>query len=97
MSNNIKHTTEKKFFKRQHSQEAEIYKKCMLLTNKGPITAKHWIEYLRDNWDIFRRELSDINLLIICGVHGGKDGKYFGDTFNVETCKLQVVSHTTFT
>ena len=74
-----------------------VNEQCAVLTYTGDLQAIDWREYLQKHRKTLQGELPEIKLLIICGVHGGSDGKYFGDTFNVETCKLQVVSHTTFT
>ena len=74
-----------------------VNEQCAVLTYTGDLRAIAWREYLQNRWKTFQGELPEIKLLIICGVHGGEDGNYYGDAYNVETCKLQVVSATTFT
>ena len=63
-----------------------------LLTHTGTLSAMTWREYLEENWDTFQRGLTELKLLVICGVHGGKDGSYSGDANNVNDCQRQAVS-----
>ena len=78
-----------------HDQyETFVNEQCTLLTHTGTLSAMTWREHLEEKWDTFQRGLTEMKLLVICGVHGGKDGSYGGDANNVRDCKLQVVSLT---
>ena len=65
---------------------------CATLTYTGSLNAITWRNYLIDNWDEFKRGLSTVKVLIICGVHGGRDGSIGGDANNFTTCNNQTVN-----
>ena len=69
-----------------------INEECAVLTYTGTLTAKTWRTYLQKNWVHFKAGLTEVKLLIICGVHGGSDGSIGDDAHNVEDCKSQLVS-----
>ena len=69
-----------------------VNEQCASLTYTGSLSAITWREHLLKNWDLFKEGLAEVKLLIICGVHGGRDGSIGDDANNVETCKRQTVS-----
>ena len=67
-----------------------------VLTYTCTLTAKTWRTYLQKNWVDFKAGLTQVKLLIICGVHGGSDGSIGDDAKNFDDCKRQTVSHTSY-
>ena len=58
-----------------------------VLTTAGPISMKHVGDHLNGNWGSYTKGLKEneqLRILILCGVHGGHDGKVGGDARNVE-------------
>ena len=63
-----------------------------IVTFTSTLSALNWREYLETKWEKIQRGLVEVKLLIICGVHGGSDGRLEGDAHNVDDCKRQAVS-----
>ena len=58
-----------------------------VLTTTGPISMKHVGDHLKENWSAYTKGLTEneqLRVIILCGVHGGHDGKVGGDADNVE-------------
>ena len=69
-----------------------VNEQCASLTYTGSLSAITWRTHLIANWGKFKEGLTEVKLLIICGVHGGRDGSIGDDAHNVKTCEGQVVS-----
>ena len=58
-----------------------------VLTSAGPISMVRVRDHLNENWTAYTEGLKEneqLRVLILCGVHGGDDGKVGGDANNVE-------------
>ena len=58
-----------------------------VLTTTGPISMVHVGDHLNKNWSAYTEGLKEnekLRVFILCGVHGGHDGKVGGDARNVE-------------
>ena len=69
-----------------------VNEQCASLTYTGSLSAITWRKHLIANWEKFKEGLTEVKLLIVCGVHGGRDGSIGGDADNVRTCENQLVS-----
>lgn len=66
-----------------------------VLTATGEISQIHVRQYLEANWSKYTDGLGEneqLKALILCGVHGGIDGKVGGDARNVEDFTNMAVS-----
>lgn len=61
-----------------------------VITSVGPLSAKHWRDYLDKNWTTLTEGLTFFKVVVVAGVHGGNDGSIGGDAKNVITCEKQV-------
>ena len=58
-----------------------------VLTSAGPISMVRVRDHLNENWTAYTEGLKEneqLRVLILCGVHGGHDGKVGGDARNVK-------------
>ena len=58
-----------------------------VLTTTRPISMVHVGDHLKEHWSAYTEGLKEneqLRVLILCGVHGGHDGKVGGDARNVE-------------
>ena len=66
-----------------------------VLTTTGPISMVHVGDHLKEHWSAYTEGLKEneqLRVLILCGVHGGHDGKVGGDARNVEDFNKLAVS-----
>ena len=58
-----------------------------VLTTTRPISMVHVGDHLKEHWSAYTEGLKEneqLKVLILCGVHGGHDGKVGGDADNVK-------------
>ena len=77
---------------RHPGPERFVNEQCASLTYTGSLSAITWRKHLIANWGKFKEGLTEVKLLIVCGVHGKRDGSISGDANNVRTCENQLVS-----
>ena len=56
-----------------------------VLTTTCPISMKHVGDHLKENWSAYTKGLTEneqLRVIILCGVHGGHDGKVGRDARN---------------